>query len=530
MVLYSTIIHPANTARLQHAFAKADDDAVILLAKWDIQDGFWRLNCRMGEEWNFSYVLPQPEGEPTRLVVPTSLQMGWVESPPYFCATSETARDVAVEYIETPTGSLPPHKLENWAIANKQEISPSAGGAALRYVIEVYVNDFIAAIILTTPEEIEHVARGVLHGIHDVFPACSDGDRDPVSAKKLKKGDGTFATRKCILGFGFDGLNKTIWLEEEKRDTLLTILHKWIRGARIALQAIPFAEFESVTSKLCHAFSALPEARGLLSPCNWILRVRPPIIYLHQNGPLLEAITDIRTILREKINRPTLCRDLVASWPDYIGIVDASSHGVGGVVLGELSGIPPMVFRLQWPRDMTDALASFQNPRGSLSISDLEMAGILLLWLCLEGITQDIAHKHIAFFSDNSPTVSCVDRIASRKSRLAARLVRALALHLNLHRACPLTPVHIPGVENALADIPSRSFGSNPEWFCPDDTALLTLFSQKFPLPHQASRTAFRFITKMTTRLISVLRMKDFTLAEWQGLPKIGQHTGDTGG
>ena len=234
-------------------------------------------------------------------------------------------------------------------------------------------------------------------------------------------------------------------------------------------------------------------------------------------------------ILRETITQPTLCRDLVAAWPDYIGIVDASSYGVGGVVLGELSGIPPTVFRLKWPKDITDNLVSFQNPRGPLSISDLEMAGILLLWLCLEGVTQNLSHKHVALFSDNSPTVSWVDRMASRKSRVAARLVRALALRLNLSRVCPLTPVHIPGVENALADIPSRSFGSNPEWFCEDDHALLTLFSQKFPLPNQGSWNVFRFTTKMTMRLTSVLRMKDSTLAEWRRLPKIGQHIGVTG-
>jgi hypothetical protein len=32
-----------------HAFAEVNDDAKILMAKWDIQDGFWRLNCRKGE-------------------------------------------------------------------------------------------------------------------------------------------------------------------------------------------------------------------------------------------------------------------------------------------------------------------------------------------------------------------------------------------------------------------------------------------------------------------------------------------------
>jgi hypothetical protein len=66
--------------RIIHAFAEADEDAKIFMAKWDIKHGFWRMDVQEGEEWNFCYVLPQREGEPTRLVVPTSLQMGWVES------------------------------------------------------------------------------------------------------------------------------------------------------------------------------------------------------------------------------------------------------------------------------------------------------------------------------------------------------------------------------------------------------------------------------------------------------------------
>ena len=95
------------------AFAKVEDDTVILMAKWDIQDGFWCLNCRAGEEWNFCYVLPQQEGKPTQLVVPTSLHMGWVESPPYFCTALEMTCNITVEYIETQIGSLPAHKFES---------------------------------------------------------------------------------------------------------------------------------------------------------------------------------------------------------------------------------------------------------------------------------------------------------------------------------------------------------------------------------------------------------------------------------
>ena len=81
-------------SRIIYAFAETDEDAKIFTAKWDIKDGFWRMGGEEGQEYNFAYVLPQPPGCPTTLVIPTSLQMGWVESPPLFCAASETARDI----------------------------------------------------------------------------------------------------------------------------------------------------------------------------------------------------------------------------------------------------------------------------------------------------------------------------------------------------------------------------------------------------------------------------------------------------
>lgn len=95
--------------RIIHAFAEVDEDAKVFMAKYDIKDDFWRLDCEDGKEWDFAYVLQQEEGQPVRLVVPTSLQMGWVELPPYFCAASETSRVVASQYIELPMGSMPDH-------------------------------------------------------------------------------------------------------------------------------------------------------------------------------------------------------------------------------------------------------------------------------------------------------------------------------------------------------------------------------------------------------------------------------------
>jgi hypothetical protein len=106
-----------------HAFAEVEEDAVVLMAKWDVQDSFWRLNYRKGEEWNFCYIWPQEPGEPRCHIVPNSLQMGWVESALYFCAASKMVRDATVEYIETQLGALPVHKFAHWAEANKATVT-----------------------------------------------------------------------------------------------------------------------------------------------------------------------------------------------------------------------------------------------------------------------------------------------------------------------------------------------------------------------------------------------------------------------
>ena len=78
------------------------------------------------------------------------------------------------------------------------------------------------------------------------------------------------------------------------------------------------------------------------------------------------SIKGCQTLLRESTCKPTRCRELTIGWPDYVGIVDASSHGVGGVVVGELSGCVPTVFRWQWPEDIRQQLVSFENPGGPI--------------------------------------------------------------------------------------------------------------------------------------------------------------------
>ncbi len=188
------------------------------------------------------------------------------------------------------------------------------------YALGVYVDDFMSIVIPTSWEQLEHVATVVTTGIHDDFPADVVASNNSISEKKLLKGEGQYSLFKTLLGFNFDRQQKTMWLEEEKITKLFTILHSWLHAGE-RKRGVPFVEFESVVAKPRHAFTALPGGRGLLSPCNRLLKQCPPVVYLHQNEPLNLAVSNCRTILWELTSWPTRCQELVAGWPDFVGVV-----------------------------------------------------------------------------------------------------------------------------------------------------------------------------------------------------------------
>jgi hypothetical protein len=267
-----------------------------------------------------------------------------------------------------------------------------------------------------------------------------------------------------------------------------------------------------VIAKVRHTFTALPGGRGLPSPCNRLLQKRPPVVYFYPNKSLHAAISNCRTILQESTSRPTRCHKLVAGWPNFIGVVDASSHGVGSVIIGELSECPPTVFRLPWPPDITNNVISEANPKGTITKSDLELAGLVLLWLMMEHVCGPLAEKRIALFSNNSPTVSWVQRMACCSSLIAEQLIHVLALQFNIQKVCSITTLHIAGDQNSMTEIPSRLFGSEHKWHFNSEHDLLIFFNCHFMLPLQDSWTVCQPTSAIATRVICVLRMTPYTL------------------
>ncbi len=82
--------------------------------------------------------------------MPTSLQMGWIESPPYFCAASASKTTVvASQYSELPIGAYANHPFLHHTKTPKEYVSlpPMALAGELKYQMEVFMDDYIALAI-----------------------------------------------------------------------------------------------------------------------------------------------------------------------------------------------------------------------------------------------------------------------------------------------------------------------------------------------------------------------------------------------
>ena len=122
---------------------------LILFSKIDLKDGHWQMVVNENNMWNFAYVLPpEHESNEVELVIPDALQMGWSESPPFFCATIEMAHNLARKYY-TEDIPCPPHKDEHIILNIDWANIPKCGrnkDLAFLHLLRVYIDDFIGLI------------------------------------------------------------------------------------------------------------------------------------------------------------------------------------------------------------------------------------------------------------------------------------------------------------------------------------------------------------------------------------------------
>ena len=94
---------------------------------------------------------------------------------------------------------------------------------------------------------------------------------------------------------------------------------------------------------------------------------------------------------------------------------------------------------------------------------------------------------------------------AEKKSAVAGRLLRVLALRQQVARASPLVAEHVEGDLNVLGDIPYRSFSYSKQCHCTNDSEFLSLINSKSPLPHKRSWKGFRLYLALSMKVVSKL-------------------------
>lgn len=512
--------------RLLHFMKMIRAGRWIYFSKLDISDGFWRLIVRPEDSFNFAYVLPQPPGQPIRIVIPSAVQMGWVESPSYFCTVTECARDIT-QYLVDNNTSLPPHPIEEQM--HIPDVPPRARSSSPTSSLQVYVDDFCTAATQSTDGKyLAQIRRASVQGIHAVFPETTitnhANGKEPISRTKLEKGDGNFETTKIMIGFEFDGIKRTVRLPETKAKLYIKEAHTMLRR-----RSIPLKTLQTTVGKLRHAAAILPATKGFFTPLNNIMTAATKSIVLNEDARA--AILDICTLIHQLCKRPTHVNELIPDPPSHVAYHDAAAEGAGGVWFSLEEDKQPAVWRTPFPPDIANNVISDDNPTGSITNSDLELAAeVFAIGIILERATT-IKHKTVGTLCDNSPTVSWIERMASKSIfPTAGRLLRGLAYMLHNVHAGGVITVHVKGTDNIMADLASRPTKAMAT-FAPAHTSLTdsdfcSSFNTAFPLPNDQDWILATVPEWLKFNVFETLRGKRLELRQWAAPREldIGKH------
>jgi hypothetical protein len=186
----------------------------------------------------------------------------------------------------------------------------------------------------------------------------------------------------------------------------------------------------------------------------------PKFIYLPVGGKVRNALRDAIALTLEAAKRPTHVREIVAAATGAVGNCDASAFGAGGVWYGGSDLEQPIVWRVVFPTDIQQNVVSDDNPTGTITNSDLELAAILLHHLVLEQ-AMGMRHMKTVTFSDNTPAVAWVYKMHSKaESDISYNLLRGIAMRQRTTESVMPEVRHMEQQFNVPADIASRRIAS----------------------------------------------------------------------
>lgn len=497
-------------------------------SKQDLKDGFYKLALNPSECLRLAALLPKFPDEPQLVAVPLACTMGWVESPPSFCVMSETVCDVTNRRIQADPLGGKPHRLSTLAEAMDDDFGFK--GPAPREPDDHEANLALSKIPGVTPlaPEPEHqappsnrplnrpvsytdvfmddylqLAQGsrrrhlsvrnhLLHTVDSMIrqPVEPSGDvREPVSIKKVKKGDGSWNSRKVMLGWTIDFARQTLELPPHRKLALAEIFTGLANSKRIS-----YKKWQSILGKLRFVAQAIPGSAGLFGALMVSLN-KATQGRIRINASLRHHIDTFASLAASLCHRPTHLAEIVPEDPSFLGTVDAAKMGVGGPFYCDKG--KPYVWRFAYPDSVQRLLVSADNPTGTITNSDLEHSGLICQTMMLSHYF-DVRYATISTGCDNVPAVSRVNKGAIPHEGAAAHLCNVQCSHQRQHRYCHVAH-YLEGPLNVIADDASRLQHLS-------NTDFLTHLDQAYPQPEPW--TLLPVPSEISSKLISALLSK----------------------
>jgi hypothetical protein len=497
----------------------------VRMTKEDVADGFYRLHTRPSDILALGVVFVSAADSTPLVAFPLTCPMGWVESPPWFTTATETGADLANAVLAT-TYMPGPHRLDSVAQTLPPPPAPTAPllGAGpfpdlpapvpslpqpdsstlpraprrkpLQYV-DIYMDDFLG-LMQGDKRRQNRVHRVLFESIDSIFRPLASTDpntrQEPISIKKLLKGDGAWQTTKTMLGWVINSIAETLQLPPRRLLRLVAILDELPRSkTRIATK-----RWQQIVGELRSMVLAIPGLRGLFSLFQETLRHETQR-RIRLTPFMHDFLDDLRWLVRDLHARPTRLREVVDTDPGALGASDAAAPGMGGVIFVPTAAglVVPLLWRAPFPLAIQRALVSSSNPSGTITNSDLELAGTIAQHDVLVH-HADCRERTIHTLTDNTPALAWQTKGSTTTTGPPAYLLRLQALHQRHYRYLPRL-AHIKGEANVMADDCSRL------WELSDD-ALLTHFRSRYPQTEPWQLCHLR--PEMLSSLISALHKR----------------------
>ena len=459
-------------------------------------------NCDPGDQWNLSacrhlrLTKPAPVDLPAQ---PSYQGKGTRLQPTLEPVPEETG--AAGPAITSPGDASSPEPTKRAALAPlpapPSQVSNRPWRQPLRRV-DVFVDDFIG-LVQGTRRQMRNLRRHILHAIDAVFDQPLPGEtrrQEAASVKKLLKGDGSWTTRKLILGWIIDTVQGTLELPPHRQQRLRSIFDSLRGKTRISKR-----HWMKYLGELRFMSTGIQGSAGLFGALQLGLKEADPH-RVRISKHIREHLDDFERLAQDLCDRPTKIAELLPEHPTVIQAVDAAKAGMGGVIFCE--GEAPILWRQPFPPEVQRRVVSADNPSGDLTNSDLEQAA-LLAGADVANRAYDLRELTLGSLSDNTPAISRKHRGTVTAASPAAYLCRSSSAHQRHYRYHEETS-HISGDANGMADDTSRLQHLSI-------AQLLTHFNATYP--QNLSWTSCQLNSATNSEILSCLSMKTDRTLSW---------------